>query len=676
MDVGARGAPASSADAPRRGPPESGRGPAHTQPAQPRRTLVAAAISLAVGGAIFGAGLDGGLYSSDSRAAFAVALWWALALFVAVGVWPRTRIPAAALVTGGLLAAFCVWTGLSALWAPAAETAFDELSRVTLYLGVFAIVVLATRRGSAPAWADGLALGIVAVAVVALLARCFPDLTTADDELPALLPPTFPQRLTYPLDYWNGLGIFSALAVPFLLRGATTSRRVPWPGVALAPVPVIAAAIYMTSSRGAVAVVAAGAAAFLAFSPRRLLTTAALLVGGASATGAVLVLHARRALVDGPLHTSTAASQGRSAALLLLVLVLATGAVWALVARLAPRWSPAPRPVRLAVWGLVAIAALVAVLVAGPRERVDEFKKPPADSVPGLQTKGYTAAHLTSGGGAGRWQFWGGALREFRAYPVAGHGAGSFESWWAQHGSISYFVRNAHSLWFETLGELGIIGLLLIGGAFLAALAAGLARLRGLGGDERATAAALVAVVLAFILGATIDWAWQLVVIGSVAIVSLALLAGPALAPAAGGTPSPAPWRLPLAARIAAVVVALAVVGYQGAILLGGTRLDDSRAAAARNDTKDALDDALAARRLVPWSSEPALQLALLEERSGDIEAAQRWIGRAVEKNDSDWRLQITKARIDLEAGDAAAARRDLARARTLNPRSPIFANR
>ena len=37
----------------------------------------------------------------------------------------------------------------------------------------------------------------------------------------------------------------------------------------------------------------------------------------------------------------------------------------------------------------------------------------------------------------------------------AERGAGSYESWWAQHGSISYFIRDAHSVWLETLGELG-----------------------------------------------------------------------------------------------------------------------------------------------------------------------------------------------------------------------------
>ena len=119
--------------------------------------------------------------------------------------------PRAALVTGALLAAFAALTGLSAVWADSAEKAFIEFDRVVLYLGLFALVVLAAGRGSARRWSDGLALGIAAVAVLSLSSRFFPDLfgPSAVSELD----PTDP-RLSYPVNYWNGLAELVAVGIP------------------------------------------------------------------------------------------------------------------------------------------------------------------------------------------------------------------------------------------------------------------------------------------------------------------------------------------------------------------------------------------------------------------------------------------------------------------------------
>lgn len=679
MSAVERGAPAADGPtAPRPGGPGgAGALPSAARSGRPG-AWVSAAATVAVGALLFGAALNDGSYALQARAAVAVALWWAIALCVGLGLWPRDRLPRAALAAGALLLAFGAWTGLSALWAPAAQTALDELVRVSVYVAIFSVAVLATRRGDAPAWTDGLGLGIAAVAVLSLLSRCFPDLV-GTDELRTLLPASFPQRLTYPLQYWNGLGIFAGLGVAPLVRAATAERLAAWRGLALAPFPVIAGVVYLTSSRGGVVVAVAGALVFLALAPRRLLTIGALAVATAGSGAAVAVLHARRALVEGPLDGATAASQGRSAALLILVLCIAVGVVWGVIAATAPRSVRVAPPVRWAAWALVGLAAVVIVVAANPSERIDTFKQPPADSLPGQQSKGYVAAHLTSGGGAGRWQFWSSAVDEFQDQPLRGGGAGSFESWWAQHGSITYFVRDAHSLWLETLGELGVIGLALLGGAFLAALAVGLARLRTAVSDGRGAVAALAGVVVAFAVGAAIDWTWELTAVGAVALIGLGLLSGPATLPVAdadAATPAAsAPRRrgLPVVPRVAVVVGALLLLAFAGIVVLGESRLDSSRAAAERADTKGALDDARGARALEPWSSDPPLQLALVEERTGDVRDARGWIGRAIGKDGSDWRLWLVAARLDTKLGDVAAARRDLARARALNPRSPIF---
>ena len=57
-------------------------------------------------------------------------------------------------------------------------------------------------------------------------------------------------------------------------------------------------------------------------------------------------------------------------------------------------------------------------------------------------------------------------MDQFAERPVAGEGAGSFESWWAQNGTLRKFLRDAHSLYLETMGELGVLGLLALLGMF------------------------------------------------------------------------------------------------------------------------------------------------------------------------------------------------------------------
>src|SRR5439155_18898381 len=134
--------------------------------------------------------------------------------------------------------------------------------------------------------------------------------------------------------------------------------------------------------------------------------------------------------------------------------------------------APSPPEVsrRLGAVAVVAIAvALVAAAFATHAPR--EFTRLPSASGDASGT------HLLSGSGSGRWQFWQAAFGEFRSAPLHGGGAGSYEAWWDRHGSFSYAVKDAHSLYLETLGELGLVGFVLLVGALAVAVAVGAQRL-------------------------------------------------------------------------------------------------------------------------------------------------------------------------------------------------------
>src|SRR3954468_104575 len=165
------------ADSPSRPAAAAPPGPRGASHAITRPMAVAPVLLVAL--AVFGVAFNGGTYAENARDALSVALWWGIGLLVALSVWPRARLGRGAWTTGGFLLAFAAWTGASMLWAPALETAFTEFNRVTVYLGAFAVAVLAARRGRAEPWSDGMALGIAAVAVLAVLSRLYPDLVGA-----------------------------------------------------------------------------------------------------------------------------------------------------------------------------------------------------------------------------------------------------------------------------------------------------------------------------------------------------------------------------------------------------------------------------------------------------------------------------------------------------------------
>jgi O-Antigen ligase/Tetratricopeptide repeat len=624
-------------------------------------------LTIAVAAAVFVVAYDNGGFGESTRDSFAILLWWAAILGLGLAIWPLARITRGALVTGTFLAAFGLFTLISAAWASDAAAAYAEFTRVALYLAVFATAVLAGRRDNAGRWIDGLSLGIVGVAVIALVSRFFPG-TFAQEAIVQFLPGDA-KRLGFPVGYYNGLAILVALALPLLLRQAVGGRNAFLRGLALVPVPAIAVIIDLSSSRGGAVTALVGCLAFLWFTARRWAVLGALLAAAVGSVAAVLAVIQRDALVNGPFDTSLAESQGRSAALIVGGVCILTGLVYGVACR-----ALAGRDLRLSRgfgWALVGVAAVVVIagiLVSHPIRRFDDFKRPPGKQTHQIQ------GHLLSSSGSGRWQLWGQAVREFESRPLIGRGAGSYGQWWAQHRTISLASQDAHSLYLETLGELGLVGFALLAGAFVAGFVSAGRRLLRSEGDARVTLAAVTAAFTAYAVAAGIDWMWELTIVSVVGFACLALAVGPATAPGVrprlaepGDRPARRYGRFGLI--VGAIVGGWLLICAIAVPLLSGLQISASQDAAARGDLAAASSDAADARSIQPWSPTPYLQLALIEEQAGNLTAAHAWIRKAIDHDPDDWALWLTAARIETEQGAVAAARRSLARARELNPR-------
>jgi O-antigen ligase len=151
--------------------------------------------------------------------------------------------------------------------------------------------------------------------------------------------------------------------------------------------------------------------------------------------------------------------------------------------------------------------------------------------------------------GENRPHYWRVAWREFEQNRLLGSGAGTFDRYWLHYRTVGSFARDAHSLYLETLAELGPIGLVLL----LAALGVPLLVLRGRRDPVVATAAAGY---VAFLVHTTVDWDWELpaVTLAGVICGSSLLVAGRADdAPELGRL-----WRIALVlAAVALTVLAL-----------------------------------------------------------------------------------------------------------------------
>jgi hypothetical protein len=557
------------------------------------------------------------------------------------------------------MATFAIWALISMRWASDAGRAFAQFDQLSLYVAVLCIAVAVAQIVPARVLVGGAALGLTGVACVALVSRLFPS--SFDVQPDPTLVPALAARLSFPLGYWNGLAIEVALLYPLLLAIMTSRRSRVLTAMAAIPLPIIAAVMYLASSRGAFVAAGIGMLGYLVLTPRRWFATAAIAVAGIGGAAAVAALVHKKALINAQMTTPLGVWQGHRAALLIGSICLISGLVWLGLDELGRRLHSPPRAVAIATVAIVAVLAVGGFVASHPIRKFDQFKS--AAALGNIASPG-TTARLLGSSGSGRWQFWSAAASEFRAHPLNGGGAGSWGAWWLQHGSLPVFTANAHSVYLEALAELGIVGFLLLAGAVLCAIGGAVRSALVLKNGEVAAAAACG---IAFFAAAAYDWVWQL---AGIALVGVGML-GVALG-SHRSSREPAPGRIG-AGRPALAILAVGAVIAQFVVLAAGVHLRNSQAAVAANDGTRARAQALAARAIEPWASAPYLQLALVYEAEHRFDLASVWIREAIRRSPQDWSLWAVAARIEVRRGDLEQAKRDLARARLLNPHSSIL---
>lgn len=647
------------------GPPLDRRPPAADLFAAASAWLLAAALVTYLG-------VERGGFEQPVYSEVGIAAWWVVAIAALAGAGAR-GLGRDCWVAAALLGAFAGWTAFGVSWSESAGRSVEELARVITYLGVFAAALLLAGERRARLIAGAVASGIALIALLALLSRLQPG-WFPDNRLPDVLLGT-QSRLAYPLGYWNALAGLLAIGLPLLLWATLSARRTALRGFAAAAAPLLILAGYFTYSRAGIIAAVAALAILAGLSERRLALIAPLTP--VVAAGAFLIWQAstREQLADG-LETATANAQGDQLLALALLASSLSGLIVVVlaVARKRDRLSEVaavPRATAVKLTALTALVATLAFVGAGGPSKVangySEFKDPM-----GLSD---SSGRLASFAGNGRWQYWSEAVDAAASEPLLGIGPGTFAFWWAENRDIDNgLVRDAHSLFVETLGELGIVGLVLLVGFFGFVLVIGARRALRATGESRLLLAATTASFAAFAVAAGLDWLWEVAAVPVAALLVAASMlrseSGDGVDATSGPATSATRPRLVRAAAVVAAAVAIASIAlpYRSDELL-----TESRERARAGDLDGALSAADGAIDLQPFAGEPRIQRALVLERRGELEQAALAARQATEREPTNWETWFVLARVQQQRDMVGSALIAFREAQDLNPNSQLL---
>jgi O-antigen ligase len=573
---------------------------------------------------------------------------------------PFAGLSAPLLVAAGALLLLVTWTWFSSEWSDAPIRALLESQRTSLYLLTLLFFGAFLRRQGALALAtSGMATAIVVICAVSLATRFYPDVFSTSTGFE-------PRRLSFPISYWNSLGLMAGIGLILLVhlasdvRGAAALRV-----VAAAAIPITALTVYFTFSRGATGAVVVGLTAYLLVGRSRGIVST--VVAAAPATVVALVA-AYSADLLGSMRSTTAAAadQGHRVAAWLIAACVGAAILRVALLRLDKRLAEIP-PASQAVRRRLLVSAIIAALIAGgaalaldaPSHVKHAYHSFTEGDAPGDARTRLREVSLN-----GRETHWDVALQYYRADRLKGEGAGTFETQWLRSRANSGETSEAHSLYIEVLGELGLVGFLLILAAIGAILTGLLLRARG---HRRPIYSALFAATLMWAVHAGVDWDWELPAVG----LGLFALAGVGLArPSAGGGASARvvsswPFRI-------AVVIACLLVGVSGVrTVIADAALDDATRELDAGHCRSASEDARVALSAVATHPKPYEVLAYCALNVGHAGAAVKRMRRATELDPDHWRywygLGIARA---AAGGDPRLA---LLRARRLNPMAAFF---
>jgi hypothetical protein len=379
------------------------------------------------------------------------------------------------LAAGGAL---LLWTLASALWSAEPQQSVLEARRTLVYVAVVLALLVLARSHATQTLVVATHVAITALLTYALLRYLFGARPLRAFE---------GYTITQPLGYANAVGILAALGILLALTAAVDRRaaRRAW---AAATVPLLALALTFSESYASWLALGLGTFVVAILAPRKwLLARTLALLAVPSLPLIWLGRYSHYADYTSPRVGGTALAAAAAAAAIAAGILAAVAGV----PLSSPRASRRPGALAVAVTLAVVVGAAVAIAAGGSRQPRSSYY------------------HV--------------AWHEYLAHPWLGSGAGTFGRYWLHSGLVTSRggALDAHSLYLETLAELGPLGLLLVVAFLLYPLRRAIAS-RNTPGVPAACGAAV-----AFLVHVGFDWDWEMpvVVVAGIACLAAVLLA-------------------------------------------------------------------------------------------------------------------------------------------------------
>jgi hypothetical protein len=611
-------------------------------------------------------------------------------------------------ITLALFAALAALTAISITWSIDPASSWNAANLLFAYLGTFAAAI-ALVRISPRRWAAVVGAVVLATVVVcgwSLLSKVFPALTDSDVG-----------RLRAPFDYWNSVGLMAVLGMPGCLwLGTRRDGHAALRGLAIPALTLLLTAMILSFSRGAVIVTVLTLVLWVAIVPLRLRSAAALICAALPTIVLGVWAASNDSLTQDGLPDDVRVSAGHEFGLLLLtvsILALLAGLAYAFATSRA-QMPPANRRNVGAV--LLVLVALVPVAGIGKLATSDRGVGGSVSHVwsqltdPNAIPPSNDPSRLTSAGSL-RARYWDDALKIWRYARWSGVGADAYDTARAPIQADRLRAGHAHGYVFQTIADLGIVGigvnaLLLLSWLVAASRSTGLRPRRRYGAwllavlrsptvrlplerrepvpwtPERVGLVTLLLTAVAFGAHSAIDWTWFIPGNAVVGLFAAAWVAGRGplvanAAEAATATATPRRRRSQIAAptrlALATMVVLAGLVGAWTIWQPLRSQNADFAAydAQASNHLQDARADAQHAIDLNPLWIDPRVTLAGIQESQGRADEAVATLEHTVA-------LQPASSQAWLALGDLLIRQRDFSRglgafaaAVFLDPRNP-----